>query len=303
MKRKRLVFIFGPTGVGKSELAVKVARGLGEIVSVDSMQVYQKLERGTAKPTALQLDSVRHHLVSIVPPTHRFSAGDFKRAAQDAIDDIAGRGLLPILVGGTGLYFSALECNLDDAPKADTALREEMYREEEKDKGALYRRLMQVDPKTARRLHPNDLMRVVRALEIYRISGRPSSDIMGVSEKKRYEILKFGINIERGKLYRNIELRCDRMVADDLPGEVCALLNEGLDEKLPSMKGLGYSHFIQYLKGCYSYEETKRLFVRDTKRYAKRQLCWFRREDAEWFDPRQHGEIRRRVEEFTACKY
>lgn len=302
MKRKRLVFVFGPTGVGKSELAVKVARGLGEIVSVDSMQVYQKLERGTAKPTALQLGSVRHHLVSIVPPTYRFSAGDFQRVAREAIDDIAGRGLLPILVGGTGLYFRALECNLDDAPKADTSLREEMYREEEKDKGSLYRRLLQVDPETACRLHPNDLVRVVRALEIYRISGRPSSDLMGGGEIKRYEILKFGINIERDKLYRNIELRCDRMVADDLAGEVCALLNEGLDEKLPSMKGLGYSHFIQCLKGCYSYEETKRLFKRDTKRYAKRQLCWFRREDAEWFAPRQHGEIRRRVEEFTACK-
>ncbi len=299
MKQGRLVFIFGPTGAGKSELAVNVARGIGEIVSVDSMQVYKSLERGTAKPTALQLKSVRHHLVSIVPPSYRFSAGDFKRLAQDAIDDISGRDLLPVLVGGTGLYFRALEYNLDEAPRADTALRERLYREEEEQKGVLYSRLERVDPKTARRLHPNDLVRIVRALEICEISGSRFSEIIGRKKKPGYDILKIGINMEKERLYHTLKIRCCRMVEDGLDGEVYDLLREGFDEKLPSMKGLGYSHFIQYFKGCLSYEETLRLFVRDTKRYAKRQMCWFRREGAEWFTPDRHSEIRRRIEEFT----
>ena len=299
VNRKKLVFIFGPTGVGKSELAVKVAHGLGEIVSVDSMQVYKSLELGTAKPTAQQLSRVRHHLVSIVSPSYRFSAGDFKRLAQKAIDDITGRKLLPILVGGTGLYFRALEYNLDKAPRADTVLRERLYREEEKQKGILYRRLLSVDPKTAGRLHPNDLVRIVRALEICEVTGRRFSDIIGGNSGGRYEILKIGINIEREKLYEALEFRCNRMIEDGLTNEVADLLSGGLDEKLPSMKGLGYSHFIQYFKGCRSREETIRLFVRDTKRYAKRQLCWFRRENAEWFSPAQYDEVKRRVKEFS----
>jgi tRNA dimethylallyltransferase len=299
VKRKRLVFIFGPTGVGKSELAVKAVRGMGEIVSVDSMQVYQKLECGTAKPTVKQLESIPHHLVSIVPPTYRFSAGDFKRRAQDAIDAISGRGFLPVLVGGTGLYFRALEYNLDEAPKADTAIREKLYGEEEKQKGVLYRRLQMIDPKTACRLHPNDLVRIVRALEIYELSGRYFSDVIsGGDRERRYEVLKIGINMDRERLYRSLEKRCARMVADGLAKEVYDLFCSGLNERFPSMKGLGYSHFIQYFKGCLSYDEAERLFVRDTKRYAKRQLCWFRKEDAEWFFPNQHTDVRRRVEKF-----
>ncbi|MBN2324424.1 MAG: tRNA (adenosine(37)-N6)-dimethylallyltransferase MiaA [Spirochaetes bacterium] len=300
MSEKRIVFIFGPTGVGKSALAVKVAGGIGEIVSVDSMQVYRGLDCGTAKPTADQRAIVPHHLVSIVPPSYRFSAGDFMRLAERTIEEITRRGLLPILVGGTGLYFQALEYSLDEAPKADTTLRDRFYREEEESRGILYRRLERLDPDYARKLHENDLLRIVRALEICELTGRRFSDVTNKSRNARYEVLKIGIDIQRDELYRNIESRCGRMIQEGLSQEVYGLVCGGIDERLPAMRGLGYSHFVQYFKGCLSYEETVRLFVRDTRRYAKRQLCWFRRENAEWFTPDNWEEVQRRIERFVA---
>ncbi len=300
MSEKRIVFIFGPTGVGKSALAVKAAHGIGEIVSVDSMQVYRGLDCGTAKPTASQRTSVPHHLVSIVPPSYRFSAGDFKRLADRTIEEITRRGLLPVLVGGTGLYFRALEYGLDEAPKADTALRERLYREEENSRGTLHRRLERLDPATARRLHTNDLVRIVRALEIYELSGRRFSEVKEGMKNARYEVLKIGINMERETLYESLESRCVLMIEEGLSHEVYGLMRNGIDERLPAMKGLGYSHFVQYFKGCLSYKETVRLFVRDTRRYAKRQLCWFKRENAEWFSPDQSTEVRRSMERFAA---
>jgi tRNA dimethylallyltransferase len=299
MKREKLIFIFGPTGVGKSELAVKIAHGLGEIISVDSMQVYKGLECGTAKPEKRQLGIVKHHLISIIPATCRFSAGDFKSLAQEAISDISKRGFVPILVGGTGLYFRALEYNMDEAPKADTNLRELFYAEEERQKGVLFKKLMDIDPLTARRLHPNDLIRIIRALEIYQLSGVKFSDMVNRNSERQYRVLKVGITIDRKELYRKLEDRCMKMVKHGLADEVYKLLLDGLTERLPSMKGLGYSHFTQYYKGCLSYDETMRLFARDTKRYAKRQLTWFGKEEGvEWYHPGDCKEIRSRVEVF-----
>ncbi len=296
MKKNKLVFIFGPTGVGKTDLAVKIAYGIGEIISVDSMQVYQGLECGTAKPKTEHLKSIGHHLVSVIPPDYRFSAGDFKRLALKSIFDIYERGLLPILVGGTGLYFRALEYSMIDAPKACVKLREKLYKEEEENRGVLYKRLLQIDPKTADHLHPNDLVRIVRALEVYTLTGKRFSNYIQKENDNKFTILKIGVNIDRADLYKRLEVRCKRMVEYGLAREVYNLLIEGLTEKLPSMKGLGYSHFIQYYKGCYSYNETLRLFVRDTKRYAKRQLTWFRKENRTmWFHPNDYRSIRQRI--------
>lgn len=295
----RLVFLFGPTAVGKTELALRLARRKGEIISVDSMQVYQGFECGTAKPTAEQMKEIRHHLVSIVPPEYRFSAGDFKRLATKAISDIYARGKIPLLVGGTGLYFRALEYDLHDGPVANLELRETLYREEEKEPGLLYKRLLQVDSDTAQTLHLRDLVRVVRALEVYYESGIKQSDLIRKKNEKRYTILKVGITLERELLYRRIEERCRRMVECGLAEETYSLLQKGHTEKLPSMKGLGYSHFLQYFKGCYSYDEVFRLFIRDTRRYAKRQLTWFRKEEgASWYGPDDSKSIREKVEAF-----
>ncbi len=298
MNEESLVYIFGPTGVGKTELACEVAKGIGEIISVDSMQVYRGLECGTAKPSEDQLSMVRHHLVSAVSPEQRFSAGDFRRKAVRLINEITGRGKIPIFVGGTGLYFRALEYDFIDAPKAQPQLREAFYEKEELDRGCLYRELMEIDPVYSRTVHKNDLLRIVRALEIYYTSGVRFSELTerNMSRRKRYSPLKIGINIDREKLYARIESRCVRMIDCGLGREVYGLLQKGYTEKLSSMKGLGYSHFIQYFKGCLSFEETYRLFIRDTKRYAKRQITWFSREPyTEWFGPDDSPIIRRKI--------
>ena len=295
------MFIFGPTGIGKTELACEVAEGIGEIISVDSMQVYRGLDRGTAKPSAEQLRKVPHHLVSIVPPDYRFSAGDFKRLASDAVSSILRRGKIPILVGGTGLYFKALEYDFIDAPSANTGLREALYRKEEKQKGSLYCELASVDPEAARSIHPNDLVRVVRAIEIYRTSGVRFSDYCRRDREPQFETMKIGLTIDRAELYRRIEARCRGMIRERLDQEVKDLLKRGYGEQYPSMKGLGYSHYIQFFKGCYSAEETERLFIRDTKRYAKRQLTWFRKEPGTiWHAPSDVRAIRKSVESLLA---
>lgn len=305
MKENKLVFIFGPTGVGKSDIACEVAQGIGEIISVDSMQVYGGMERGTAKPTEEQMQRVKHYLVSIVPPDFRFSAGNFKKLALKTISDIYNRGKIPILVGGTGLYFRALEFDLMDAPPANLELRDSLYSREEKNSGSLYRALSQIDPQAASSIHPNDILRVVRALEIYYITGVKFSELARRDSEDRsvehFTTLKIGINTDRDVLYGRIEARCMKMIDSGLAREVFGLLRDGYTEKLPSMKGLGYSHFIQYFKGCYSSEETVRLFIRDTKRYAKRQLTWFGKEpDTRWFEPSESEAVKRKVMSFLS---
>lgn len=290
----KVVFIFGPTGVGKTELAVRVAKGIGEIISVDSMQVYRGLDCGTAKPSNEQLKTVVHHLVNIVEPDFRFSAGDFKRRALTAIQEIHGRGRIPFLVGGTGLYFRALDYDFE-APAADTDLRERLRQEEEQERGVLYKKLQVLDPETAASLHPNDTVRIIRAIEVCVLSGRKFSEYLGKSGSSHIIPLKIGITLERDILYKRLERRCVGMIDCGLPKEVYRLLDSGYDERCPSMKSLGYSHFIQYFKGCSSFEETVRLFIRDTRRYAKRQFTWFRKEDARWFGPDDYDRVRKYV--------
>jgi tRNA dimethylallyltransferase len=298
--RQKLVFICGPTGVGKTELAARAAEGIGEIISVDSMQVYRQLDLGTSKPDVETQRRVPHHLLSIVGPDYRFSAGDFRRRALSTIEEIRSRGRIPFLVGGTGLYFKALEFHFSEAPKADVSLRDRLYREEERCKGLLYRRLVEVDPVTALRLHPNDQVRIVRALEIHTLSGRKPSEFVTGQQEPQFDILKIGLLIERESLYDKLERRCVHMVRDGLPAEVHALLRRGYDERYPSMKGLGYGHFVQYFKGCLSNRETLRLFIRDTRHYAKRQLTWFRKDRAvSWYDPAEIEEICARILCFT----
>jgi tRNA dimethylallyltransferase len=303
VKKDKLVFIFGPTGAGKSELACEAARDIGEIISVDSMQVYKGLDLGTAKPSSDMMESVRHHLISVVSPDYRFSAGDFKKRVLTIIPDVYKRRKIPFLVGGTGLYFRAIEHDLMDVPPADLKMREALYRDEERCKGALYERLEKLDPAAASFLHPNDTLRIVRALEVFYRSGTRFSEYIdnekGKRRSKRFEILKIGLSQERGSLYEKLESRCRKMIESGLAREVSNLLGSGVTEKYPSMKGLGYSHFVQNIKGCVSHDETVKLFIRDTRRYAKRQLTWFRKEkDTRWFEPYDSDVVRRLVESF-----
>ena len=240
MKENKLVFIFGPTGVGKSDIACEVAQGIGEIISVDSMQVYRGMERGTAKPTEEQMQRVKHYLVSIVPPDYRFSAGNFRKLALKSISDIYNRGKIPILVGGTGLYFRTLEFDLMDAPPANLMLRDPLYSREEKNSGSLYRALSQIDPQAASSIHPNDILRIVRALEIYYITGVKFSELARRGSEGRsvehFTTLKIGINTDRDVLYGRIEARGMKMIDSGLAREVFGLLRDGYTEKLPSIE-------------------------------------------------------------------
>jgi len=296
---RKLVFIVGPTASGKTDIAINLVSEIGEVVSVDSMQVYKLLNCGTAKPTKEQLKSVKHHLIDVVNPDYRFSAGDFKRMALRAIDEIYGRGKIPFLVGGTGLYFRAIENGLIDAPPADVKFREQLYKEEKREKGVLYNKLMKIDKNAALKIHQNDLVRIVRALEIYHLTSVPFSEWIKKGTAQSFKILKIGITFERPTLYNRIEKRCYKMLECGLSKEVLNLLNLGYDERYPSMKGLGYSHFINYFKGCLSYAETVRLFIRDTKRFAKRQFTWFKSDrNIRWYKPNEIDTIKSVIFEF-----
>ena len=299
MKDTKIVFLFGPTAVGKTELACSLAEHIGEIVSVDSMQVYRGMDLGTAKPTKEQRQRVRHHLIDLVPPDRRFSAGDFRRCALETMKEIQERGKVPFFVGGTGLYFRVLEYELLNAPPGDQKLRHLFYRMEEESPGILYEKLKTVDPEAADRLHPNDVIRLVRALEVYQSTGKRFSDFLHIDKQRALTPLKIGIALGREELFKRIEARCRRMIASGLAEEVRDLIGRGCTEAYPSMKGLGYSHYTHYFKGCLSRDETARQFIRDTKRYAKRQLTWFRREiDTFWHVPSQIEAIRWRVFNF-----
>lgn len=282
------IFLTGPTAVGKTEVAILLAKHLDtEIISADSMQIYRWMDLGTAKPSEEQRRIVRHHMIDIVEPTEDFSVGEYLRGAKKIIEDLSKRGKIPLIAGGTGLYIKVLTRGLFEGPKRDKEFRRMMEMEEEKHgKGYLHQKLRDLDPVAASKIHSSDLRRVIRALEVYQSGKRPITDF-----QKRGTIgylsdpVKIGLTRERKELYRRIEERVDRMVSDGLEEEVKSLMERGCHDGMTSMQGLGYRHFMRYLMGEYSLEEAVRLLKRDTKRYAKRQFTWFRKEEGiKWVD-------------------
>lgn len=283
-----LVVIAGPTGVGKTAVAVHLAERISlEGVSADSRQVYRRMDIGTGKPTPAQLRAVRHHLIDVVDPDERYHAARFRTDALAAIDAIRRAGRLAVVVGGTGLYIRALLRGLDPAPPADLDLRREL---EEwatgREPDALHRRLAQVDPEAARRIPPSDKVRIIRALEIYHLTGQPFGTPTGWRETRpQSNVLMVGLTIPRPALAQALRQRVDVMVAHGLKAEVQALLDAGYNETLSSMKGIGYRHFVWVIRGCLSEAEAIRLMKRDTLGYAKRQGTWFAREpELKWID-------------------
>jgi tRNA dimethylallyltransferase len=286
---KPILIIAGPTAVGKTEASILLAQELGaEIVSADSMQIYRGMDIGTAKPTPEQRALVYHHMIDIADPAQPYSVGDYLRDARNAIDGILQSGGVPIVVGGTGLYIRALMRGLFHGPPADMELRERLLRKEsEGGEGALYADLARLDPEAAIKIHPNDLRRTVRALEVFTLRDEKLSDLQkahSFQEKTHSFNLLFLVR-GRPELYPRIERRVDQMLVQGLEAEVKGLMLKGYSGDLISMQALGYSHFIDYFNGRAGYEETVELLKRDTKRYAKRQFTWFRREpDARWVD-------------------
>jgi tRNA dimethylallyltransferase len=285
-----LVVIAGATGVGKTATAVALSRRVPiEVISADSRQVYRGMDVATGKPTAEERAAVRHHLIDIVDPDDRYNAARFRADAQCAAADARSGGRLPVIVGGTGLYVRALLRGLDAAPAADPAFRAEMVALAARaGREALHERLRREEPSLAARLHPRDSVRVIRALELGR-AGR--------TEQRAWRdvipdipVLYLVLTMDRQRLAARLRARCVAMVAAGLAPEVEGLLARGYDASLPAMHGIGYRDFVRVVKGQTRAEDALRVMQRDTLRYAKRQMTWFRREPgAQWIDIERAG--------------
>lgn len=278
-----LLALAGPTAAGKSELALRVARLLDtEIISVDSAQVYRGLDIGTAKPTAAERRAVRHHLIDLVEPDEDYSVADYQRDARGVIAALWRRGRLPFMVGGTGLYLRAVvEDYAFGAGGKDEALRERLHAEAEaRGAEALHRRLQGLDPAAAARIHPRDRRRIVRALEVFTVEGRPiSRQVERTRERPSpYDLLLFGLTQPRPQLYRSIEERTEGMMARGFVGEVERLLEGGIPRSAPGMQILGYRQIAAALCGEMDLGEAVAGIKTETRRLAKRQLTWFRRD-------------------------
>ncbi|PIV21256.1 MAG: tRNA (adenosine(37)-N6)-dimethylallyltransferase MiaA [Deltaproteobacteria bacterium CG03_land_8_20_14_0_80_45_14] len=289
MNRPRVVIVLGPTGVGKSKLAIEWAEELGgEIISADSMQVYRYMDIGTAKPTLDDQKRVQHHLIDLVPPDQPFHAALYRTLGRKTIDQLYENKTPIWVVGGTGLYIKTLIQGLFASPKIDPQVRESL-KQEAKEKGAdaLYERLKKVDPKTAFHLHPNDLFRIIRALEVFDSTGAPISFYREQHRfgEKPYLTLKVGLEINRDRLYRRIEERVDQMLEKGFLQEVERLMEMGYGPALKPMQSLGYKQMVQFLLKEIGWDEAVRQMKRDTRHYAKRQLTWFKADsEIHWWD-------------------
>ena len=285
----RLLCLLGPTAVGKTEIAIELAQRLNaEIVSVDSRQIYRQMDIGTAKPTPEEQQAARHHLIDCVNISQPFSVADYQRLADTAITDIRNRGKRVLLVGGAGLYFRAVVDGLFEGPGADPILRKRLEGEAaQHGVDALHERLRACDPVSADRIHPNNIVRVVRALEVYELTGTPMSELQQQwhPEKQRYPFIAFCLTMQRARLYRRIEQRVDVMLANGLIAEVEALLAAGYSRDTVALQSFGYRELIAYLDGECTYIEAVSQLKQNTRRFAKRQLTWFRKDTRlEWID-------------------
>lgn len=275
--KERVLVILGPTATGKSHCAIEIAKKFqGEIISGDSMLVYRDMNIGTAKPTAAELAAVPHHLVNILPPEASFSVVDFKEQAQRLITEINGRGHLPIIAGGTGLYIKALlEDYAFNSVSEDNELRERLTREaQEQGPEALHQRLAQLDAEAAARIHPNNVRRVVRALEA--ALGGEQVNQYGASESP-YDALVIGLEMERGALYERINRRVDLMLEAGLEQEVRDLLAHGVSQECQSMQSIGYRQLVWYINGSMDYAQAVDKLKQATRNFAKRQITWYKK--------------------------
>jgi tRNA dimethylallyltransferase len=302
--RPKIVVIVGPTASGKSALGMELAGRFGaEIINADSMQVYRYMDIGTAKPSLEERKLVRHHLIDILYPDEEFSAALYREEAQQAIADVGARGKRAIIVGGTGLYIKALTAGLIRGGEVDPNIRKRLQAEAQAGgRERLYERLQEVDPVTAVRLHPHDTYRTIRALEVYERTGRP---ISALRHRHRfgegpYKTLKIGLQMGREELYERIDKRVDGMIQQGLKKEVERLLEIGYSPSLKAMQSLGYKQIINYLQGEYALPEAARLIKRDTRRYARRQITWFKADpEIHWIElPRDRAVVVQMVEGF-----
>ncbi|MFF2014961.1 tRNA (adenosine(37)-N6)-dimethylallyltransferase MiaA [Paenibacillus sp. NPDC058177] len=288
-ERRKVLVLLGPTAVGKTKLSLAIAKAYGaEIISGDSMQVYRGMDIGTAKISQTEMEGIPHHLIDIHDPKDAYSTAEFQEQGRRLIDEISSRGKLPFIVGGTGLYIESLCYGF----RFSEAVADEAFRKEQEDYAdeygalALHARLAAVDPVSAERLHPNDRRRIIRALEVFHQTNITQSDsLAGQKKESPYDLCLVGLTMDRKILYKRIEDRIDAMLADGLISEVQGLLDQGYDRSLVSMQGLGYKEIAAYLAGELTIDEAVALLKRDTRRFAKRQMSWFRHmKDIQWID-------------------
>lgn len=301
--KPKILVLVGPTASGKTALGVALAKALdGEIISADSMQIYREMDIGTAKVTTKEMQGVPHHLVDCVSPAEDFSVARFKAAALAAIAEILARGKLPIIVGGTGLYINSLTLPWDfQKNDGSETIRKRLEAEAETfGKEALYERLKSVDPVSAQMIHPNNLKRVIRALEIFEINGKPKSyfDEQTKQQEVPYDYWLLGLNWSREVLYERINRRIDIMVESGLIEETQRLIERGYDWNLTALKAIGYKELRPYLEGEMPLKEALTLLKRDSRHYAKRQLTWFRKDARiHWIEMNEAKSLNQLVDE------
>lgn len=305
-KPKPVIALVGPTSVGKTATAIRIAQEFdGEVVSADSRYLYRGMDIGTDKPSSEERGGVPHHLIDVLDPRDDYSLALFQNDARRAIEEIHGRGRLPIVAGGTPLYLRALleGWRIPPAPPNPELRAQLELRAREQGPEALHRELAQVDPAAAARIPPENVRRVIRALEVFIVTGRRMTELEG-KEPPDWRTLWIGLTMPREELYRRIDERVDRQIARGLVEEVRRLLEEGVPPTAPSMTALGYRQVVAYLQGKWTLEEAIARLKYDTHRYARHQLTWLRRlPQIEWFDVTRTGwyeAVRERVRAFLA---
>jgi tRNA dimethylallyltransferase len=302
--KPKLVIVFGPTAAGKSDLVLKLASRLNaEVINADSQQVYRQMDIGTAKPSKAERAKVPHHLIDVVEPDEEFNVARYRELAIASAQDIQSRGKQVIVSGGTGLYIKALTQGLFIGPGQDAGIRTTLSAEAEANGlSSLYQRLERVDSSATSWIHANDRQRIIRALEVYQLTGKPISEWQKqhAFRESGFTTLKIGLDRQRAELYERINRRCDQMIDAGLVHEVKGLFDKGYSSHLNSLRSVGYRHVGLFLMGRLRLEEAVHLMKRDTRRLAKRQLTWFRRdEEIHWFHPeRQAQEIHQAVDSF-----
>jgi len=285
----KLVILLGPTACGKSDLAFKLAGDFGfEIISADSLQIYKHFDVGTAKPAVETLSSIPHHLIDIVKPDCEFNAGLFRKSATQVIDILLTKNKKILVVGGTYLYVRVLTEGLIEGVEPDSNYREQLRTQQYLyGNGYIYNELKKIDPQSAERIEENDYVRIERALEVYHLTGIKMSQLQKQHSfsEKQYDVFKIGIDIEREILKNIIEIRLDKMLKDGFTDEIIKLRDMGYDKTLKPMQSIGYKEINDYLDGLISFENAKEKIIINTRRLAKRQMTWLRRDkDIRWYE-------------------
>src|SRR6056297_87827 len=289
MEKEKILVVLGPTSIGKTKVSIDIAKRLNsEIISTDSMQIYKKMDIGTAKINEKEKEGIKHHMIDLIYPKEEFSVYDYQNLSLEIIDKLLAENKTPILVGGSGLYINSILYDLDfNKVSSDEKVRNKYYGiKEKKGKMFLYSLLEEKDKEAAKKIHPNNVKRVVRALEVLEVTGKKYSQNNNFRKySEKYNFIIIGLEMNRELLYNRINLRVERMIEEGLINEVEELYNEGYDKSYQSMQAIGYKEIIDYIEGNTTKEEAVRLIKRNTRRFAKRQITWFKPDDRiKWFN-------------------